>query len=159
MSELEEAGHEVMESKVCEDVCNPEDGTDLYSLDIRYECSNCGEFLRSETNNENHQCPQCNKFGQKMGHACLDCGEEAEWHIVAVVDEENHIIGDWDEYSRTWSLNDIDDLATGSDEEDEEDGDDEESDEEESDHFLAKCNVCEAEKTYRNRTTGRYMCP
>lgn len=46
--------------------------------DAVYECSNCGNFKRSDTDNGNHQCPQCKKFGSKVtgsGPLCPECEE------------------------------------------------------------------------------------
>ncbi len=43
--------------------------------EVKYECGNCGNFLRSETDNENHQCPQCKQFGSREidGLLCPEC--------------------------------------------------------------------------------------
>lgn len=43
--------------------------------DALYECSNDGFFLRSDSPNGNHQCPQCNKFASKVGDGppCPQC--------------------------------------------------------------------------------------
>jgi hypothetical protein len=42
-----------------------------------YECGGCGTiFTRSTSANDNHQCPECNKFGAKM--ADVSCPEGCE---------------------------------------------------------------------------------
>lgn len=45
--------------------------------DTLYECQDDGTFKRSDTENNNHQCPQCKKFGSKQaeGPICPDCSE------------------------------------------------------------------------------------
>ena len=53
---------------------------DIDTDDHAYECGNCGTtFLRSETDNYNHQCPECKKFGAKYADIpCPQCHEEME---------------------------------------------------------------------------------
>ena len=42
-----------------------------------YECQDDGLFLRSETDNGDHRCPVCNKYGAKFADVgCPDCKEE-----------------------------------------------------------------------------------
>lgn len=55
-----------------------------------YECGNCGtRFNRSGSANDNHQCPDCNKFGAKcedgeQGKSCPDCmGTVTEVEVFA----------------------------------------------------------------------------
>jgi DNA-directed RNA polymerase subunit RPC12/RpoP len=45
-----------------------------------YECGSCGEtFSREMTENGDHRCPQCNKFGGKAGdYGCPECGGQME---------------------------------------------------------------------------------
>ena len=47
-----------------------------------YECNNCGrKFTRDNSANDNHQCPDCNKFASKLADsACPECeqGEQEE---------------------------------------------------------------------------------
>ena len=45
----------------------------------QYECSECGEtFTRATSANDNHQCPDCMKFGARTGEqGCIECGEAA----------------------------------------------------------------------------------
>lgn len=39
-----------------------------------YECSSGTVFTRGSSANENHQCPECNKFGAKQAeHGCPAC--------------------------------------------------------------------------------------
>jgi transposase len=54
-----------------------------------YECNECGNFRQDETDNQNHQCPNCHKFGHKVSeHTCPDgCSDEVE-EIEAIVDPE-----------------------------------------------------------------------
>lgn len=42
-----------------------------------YECGNCGtQFTRDTSANDNHQCPDCNKFGSKVAdQGCPECNE------------------------------------------------------------------------------------
>lgn len=52
-----------------------------------YECGECGTiFNRDNSANNNHQCPQCNKFGSKLdAHSCPEC-EGAEVEEVDVIE-------------------------------------------------------------------------
>lgn len=64
------------------------DGDD--GLEPVYECNSCGEvFTRSNSNNgNNHQCPQCLKFGAKLSdHGCTNCNQETEMMDGVVCDE------------------------------------------------------------------------
>lgn len=47
--------------------------------EVLYECGSCGEFKRSETDNEDHRCPHCQKFGSRSGGGllCPECEEAA----------------------------------------------------------------------------------
>jgi predicted RNA-binding Zn-ribbon protein involved in translation (DUF1610 family) len=63
-------------------------------LETVYECTSCGTvFNRSESNEDNHKCPNCNKFASlltKSGGPCLD-HEECEEVLGAECPE----CGDW----------------------------------------------------------------
>ena len=54
-------------------VQDPADNDEITPL---YECE-CGTvFNRANSANENHQCPDCNKFAKKLAdHACPECGD------------------------------------------------------------------------------------
>jgi DNA-directed RNA polymerase subunit RPC12/RpoP len=44
-----------------------------------YECGNCGTtFTRTNSANDNHQCPDCNKFGSKLADVSCPDGNETE---------------------------------------------------------------------------------
>lgn len=51
-----------------------------------YECSSCGAvFTRGSSANDNHQCPDCNKFGAKQAeHGCSAC-QSAEANVVTII--------------------------------------------------------------------------
>jgi DNA-directed RNA polymerase subunit RPC12/RpoP len=38
-----------------------------------YECNSCGSRF-SRNDNGSHKCPDCGKFGSKIGIACEECG-------------------------------------------------------------------------------------
>lgn len=64
-----------------------------------YECGDCGEvFNRNNSANDNHQCPQCNKFGSKKADAsCMECevGElKAVFTLECECHHETHVVGD-----------------------------------------------------------------
>jgi rubredoxin len=61
---------------------------DIDPDDKAYECSSCGnEFLRSETDNYDHRCPECNKFAAKMADLpCPDCKQEMVGVEIVEVD-------------------------------------------------------------------------
>jgi DNA-directed RNA polymerase subunit RPC12/RpoP len=56
-----------------------------------YECGECGTiFSRATSANDNHQCPDCNKFASKLtAHGCPDC--EVELEVVKAIEGA----GDW----------------------------------------------------------------
>lgn len=60
----------------CEEII-PEDRAD--EAGPLYECGDCGtQFTRANSANDNHQCPDCNKFASKLAdRACPDCEEGA----------------------------------------------------------------------------------
>lgn len=67
-----------------------------------YECGNCNErYNRSNSANDNHQCPSCNKFGAKVAaESCPDCagGEVTEidgFYCPCPNCTEFHEEGDW----------------------------------------------------------------
>lgn len=71
-----------------------------------YECGTCGTFNRDQSENENHQCPSCSKFGAKVADdSCPECetGElDAGTVTVYTVDVDGYeVIGtDADEVAR-----------------------------------------------------------
>jgi len=72
-----EAEVEIKKLKVCNSCNETEETVDPEPL---YECSNCGtQFTRSNSYNENHQCPDCMRFGSKVtDFGCPDCNDEME---------------------------------------------------------------------------------
>lgn len=60
----------------CERHHTQEEVTDSGPL---YECGNCGTvFTRANSANDNHQCPDCNKFGSKLADFSCPEGNEDE---------------------------------------------------------------------------------
>lgn len=66
----------VFRCESCERTYENEEVTEAGPL---YECGNCGTvFNRANSANENHQCPDCNKFGSRMGDEDWSCPEGCE---------------------------------------------------------------------------------
>jgi DNA-directed RNA polymerase subunit RPC12/RpoP len=64
-------GVELVKGWIC-DSCEEISGE--ASGDPLYECGNCGSFLRSNSYADNHQCPECAKWGSKRGaNGCPEC--------------------------------------------------------------------------------------
>jgi hypothetical protein len=58
-----------------------------------YECADCGEFSRRDTENGDHRCPQCNKFGAKLDdYSCPEGCIEAMESGVGYQDPETNEI-------------------------------------------------------------------
>lgn len=62
-----------------------------------YECNECGTiFNRNNSANDNHQCPQCNKFASKIAdESCAECNEgevTEEWAIQCSCHDDWHIV-------------------------------------------------------------------
>lgn len=55
-----------------------------------YECEDHGVFSRRQTEQGNHQCPECNKFGAKISeYSCPEeCEEEMESLVAYQIDGE-----------------------------------------------------------------------
>jgi hypothetical protein len=68
--------------KKCPDCEETYDQDEPLETEPKYECSCGNEFMRSDSNNENHICPDCGKFASKItDDAHVDCGgnlDEAE---------------------------------------------------------------------------------
>ena len=64
------------------------DECDAYSEETGgnlYECGECGTFFtRATSANDNHQCPDCSRFGSRTGEqGCVECGEGAVEQLPA----------------------------------------------------------------------------
>ena len=72
---------ETIKAYYCEscDIFMEETGGNLY------ECGDCGTmFTRETSKNDNHQCPDCNKFSGKTGdEACSECQESPVEEVMA----------------------------------------------------------------------------
>lgn len=66
----------------CHDLCLEDDINDDDAL---YECSSCGNtFNRESTENNDHRCPECNKFGARQeGRVCPNCSEGVVEPVIA----------------------------------------------------------------------------
>lgn len=68
---------ETYDAYLCDDcgaVVSEDDGSECGPL---YECPECGtRFNRDNSANDNHQCPECNKFSSRVAdHCCPECEE------------------------------------------------------------------------------------
>ena len=79
---------------------DPADNDDISPL---YECGNCGTtFNRANSANDNHQCPNCNKFGAKVAeYCCPDC-ESVELEEIDIL-----VCGGCDEVVRVDDVRDL----------------------------------------------------
>lgn len=64
----EEAEMVLFQCKGCEEFTEEDDGP-------LYECNSCGNvYTRGATDNENHICPECHRFGAKSAEmGCPNC--------------------------------------------------------------------------------------
>ena len=77
--ELEDAEVETFECQECEEFSDEDDGP-------LYECSSCGHvYTRGATDNDNHICPQCHRFGSRQADmGCPKC-QAGELLLVTLI--------------------------------------------------------------------------
>lgn len=89
---------------VCED-CGAlfkEDDENVDLENILYCCRDCGTFSLADTDNLSNQCPECHKFGSRLGLGCPQC-EYGTLCQTQVIENSSSELGEAESNSHTAS--------------------------------------------------------